>query len=163
MARLDRANLINMADAYGGNAGLVRQLGYQRGAPGSPERQAYSNALRAIQRATTTKGKERHTGINSRALRQRIAQRVDPVRVLTAIAQREWRRRHTGPPDGIAVEATYHISDDTRHRMIHLPLDDPALAERAMRPMDRDDLADLIGDLLREDVEIEDYTDYDYY
>ena len=165
MARLDRASLINMADAYGGNAGLVRQLGYQRGAPGSQDRRDYNAAIRAVQRATApASARERHSGINSPSLRQRIAQRVDPVRVATNTAQRQFRAQQGNRlPEGVRVAATFTISGDTRHRTINLPLDDPELAAEAMARLDAEDLAALLSEALGETVSVADLDDYDVY
>jgi hypothetical protein len=165
MARMDRADLIEIADAYGGNAGLVRHLGYQRGATGSQDRREYNAAIRAVQRATApATATERHAGIKSPVLRQRIAQRVDPVRVAVNTAQRRFRQRHTGPPAGVIVDATFTISNDTRSRAINLPLDDdPELAAAAMARMDTEDLAAFLSDALGETVSADDLESYDLY
>lgn len=165
MARMDRATLIDIADAYGGNAGLVRHLGYQRGAAGSQDRREYNAAIRAVQRATApATAKERHSGINSPALRQRIAQRVDPARVAVNTAQRKFRQAHGGqPPAGVIVQAIFTISNDTRNRAMNLPLDDPELAAAAMAKMDADELAAFLSDALGETVTAYDLEAYDLY
>lgn len=98
------ADLKSLKGEYGSNAAVVRAMGYN-----DPKSKEYKAAIRAVQRATTTTGKQQHKGLSGKYA-QKARTAAKPVKV-------KERQKKTGQrPDHIRVKARIKVQTDTRRQ-----------------------------------------------